>query len=863
MADGGGRRVGRRPAQRDARGADGRVRRRAGLAGHDRQRGGRRPDRRRSCRSTAPAVPAAAGWSALVPMRGSHERRSGGRHFGQSGELQRSLTAASAPARLCALRGLRRAGLRLLFARVALPRPARPPQIVGIRVGLADRYKAGLWTPVEVTLRGGSEACRGRVCRSSCPTATACPAACRRRRSPLPAPARPGDARCGSYVRFGRVHGTLTVEFRVGRQRRGPARPSRRRCDGRRRALPAGAGIASVDRLRGRRRRAAGRGGARWAASSRSSGRSWRALDDIERTADALVRLRRRRCGGALAPAGRKSTASLAAGSAADRGAGPVGADGRAAGACVGGAGREVLADGGPLRRFAPGRLARMVSLRQTGGAGELCGSPSRCRWPAAASRCAMPRLADVEGMVEAREADLPLVIRTARGFGQVIFLAADLDQPPLDQLDRPPAAGGQAARTCPPTARDRAKRTLGHDALRLSPTWPASCAAPGSLRRRAAGAVLARGGLVVGYILLIGPGDYFFLRKLVGRMEWTWLTFPLVVVVVSVAAYVLAYRLKGDQLRVNQVDLVDVDAASGRVRGTSWLNVFSPRMESFDLSVAAAAARRAAPADDAGGADGLAGPARPGPGRHEPAARPARSAGASRLQLLARIWTPCSACRSRSGRPRASPPAGALGRRPRPSGRAGRRGPAARGHDHQHLGFPAGAVHPGLRPLGLRDGHARARRSRPELGTDDQAERAEDAADRPQAGAATDDGDEQVSPGGHASTTRRARDPPYILRTMMFYEAAGGRRYTGLTNDYQGFVDLSDLLKTDRAVLVAQARRRTTPAPPPRRRSATASRCSAARTSQRDGRPLRVRRPAASCRMLTASCCRVHDHDH
>jgi len=93
--------------------------------------------------------------------------------------------------------------------------------------------------------------------------------------------------------------------------------------------------------------------------------------------------------------------------------------------------------------------------------------------------------------------------------------------------------------------------------------------------------------GLIVLYILLIGPGDYFFLRKVVRRMEWTWLTFPLIVVLVSAGAYFLAYYLKGDQLRVNQVDLVDVDAASGRLRGTTWMNIFSPRMESFNLSVA------------------------------------------------------------------------------------------------------------------------------------------------------------------------------------------------------------------------------------------------------------------------------------
>jgi hypothetical protein len=45
-----------------------------------------------------------------------------------------------------------------------------------------------------------------------------------------------------------------------------------------------------------------------------------------------------------------------------------------------------------------------------------------------------------------------------------------------------------------------------------------------------------------------------------------------------------------------------------------------------------------------------------------------------------------------------------------------------------------------------------------------------------------------------------------YILRAMMFHEAAGGQRYTGLANDYQGFLDLSSLLRTGRAILVAQA---------------------------------------------------------
>ncbi len=34
---------------------------------------------------------------------------------------------------------------------------------------------------------------------------------------------------------------------------------------------------------------------------------------------------------------------------------------------------------------------------------------------------------------------------------------------------------------------------------------------------------------MIIFYILLIGPGDYFFLRKIVRRMEWTWLSFPVI----------------------------------------------------------------------------------------------------------------------------------------------------------------------------------------------------------------------------------------------------------------------------------------------------------------------------------------------
>ena len=48
-------------------------------------------------------------------------------------------------------------------------------------------------------------------------------------------------------------------------------------------------------------------------------------------------------------------------------------------------------------------------------------------------------RLVDVQGKMLAREADLPLVIRSLCGLGQVVFVATDLDRGPIrDWNDRP-----------------------------------------------------------------------------------------------------------------------------------------------------------------------------------------------------------------------------------------------------------------------------------------------------------------------------------------------------------------------------------------------------------------------------------------
>jgi hypothetical protein len=96
--------------------------------------------------------------------------------------------------------------------------------------------------------------------------------------------------------------------------------------------------------------------------------------------------------------------------------------------------------------------------------------------------------------------------------------------------------------------------------------------------------------GSVFVYILLIGPGDYFLVRNFFKRMELTWITFPSIVLLVSVGAYLMAVWAKGSELRLNQVDLVDVlverDSPANFARGTTWLNIFTPRTDAYHLSL-------------------------------------------------------------------------------------------------------------------------------------------------------------------------------------------------------------------------------------------------------------------------------------
>ena len=97
-------------------------------------------------------------------------------------------------------------------------------------------------------------------------------------------------------------------------------------------------------------------------------------------------------------------------------------------------------------------------------------------------------------------------------------------------------------------------------------------------------------------YIIIIGPVDYIILKFFVKRLELTWITFPAVVITVSVLAYFTAYAIKGQDLKVNKVDLIDIDMrssldenfqpATATVFGTTWFAILSPRIKDYTIGI-------------------------------------------------------------------------------------------------------------------------------------------------------------------------------------------------------------------------------------------------------------------------------------
>ncbi|WP_145310582.1 hypothetical protein [Gimesia fumaroli] len=222
----------------------------------------------------------------------------------------------------------------------------------------------------------------------------------------------------------------------------------------------------------------------------------------------------------------------------------------------------------------------------------------SRIRGVATAARI---EIDSNSGEVLATSLDGPLLVRVPFGLGVVTFLALDLNTSPLVNWEGlSNLCQKLASRSRQPVSSNQKNDTLGK---RISKTGISEMETQvfhsqqnfPEVKRPSHWWVM---GLVLFYLLLVGPLDYFLVHRILKKPHITWITFPVLVTLAAVWGITSAQTDNGNRLQSTQLNLVDYDASSGQLRGRFYLNLYSPEMRRYQVNVNSTAPGKQTPVE-------------------------------------------------------------------------------------------------------------------------------------------------------------------------------------------------------------------------------------------------------------------------
>lgn len=91
---------------------------------------------------------------------------------------------------------------------------------------------------------------------------------------------------------------------------------------------------------------------------------------------------------------------------------------------------------------------------------------------------------------------------------------------------------------------------------------------------------------LLVAYLVVIGPLDQYWLKK-INRQMLTWITFPCYVVFFSALIYFIGFHLRAGELEWNELNVVDIlpDNQRAVLRGQTYVSIYSPNNAHYQLA--------------------------------------------------------------------------------------------------------------------------------------------------------------------------------------------------------------------------------------------------------------------------------------
>jgi len=260
------------------------------------------------------------------------------------------------------------------------------------------------------------------------------------------------------------------------------------------------------------------------------------------------------------------------------------------------GGGRLIVATGQDWQGAAGSFLAQLLP-GDAAGSTEISDLEALEEWGGrkfqAARSMIVTRIGNVRGKVLLRSGGLPLAVSRRVGFGEVIWLAWDPTKSPFagwrggaafwDRLLglRLPREAEKKAQFPAPTSLTASRQWQYYDNDSVAAALSGNLSDFPKVRPVSFAFVVA---FLVFYVVLIGPVDYFVLKRL-KHLEWTWFTFPAVAVAATLVAFWVISASRAVQLYVNQFSVVDWSADGKAERTFSYATVLSPRNHRYDVS--------------------------------------------------------------------------------------------------------------------------------------------------------------------------------------------------------------------------------------------------------------------------------------
>ena len=183
------------------------------------------------------------------------------------------------------------------------------------------------------------------------------------------------------------------------------------------------------------------------------------------------------------------------------------------------------------------------------------------------------------DGKVLIGTANDPLAIIAARGRGQITALLFSPELEPFVSWKNKPHFWAKMTAVPPELfVSDQYNRFGGHS---IDGVFGAMIDSK-QVRKLPIGWLLL---LLLGYLVVIGPVDYYWLKK-INRQMLTWITFPIYVALFSVLIYFIGYKLRAGESEWNELHIVDVLPLGGEAeyRGRTYASVYSPVNATYRL---------------------------------------------------------------------------------------------------------------------------------------------------------------------------------------------------------------------------------------------------------------------------------------